>query len=264
MISRPSSRSTSSTRSAGCTQVGPPARRCRGHPVAVGHHVGADLGQPALRGAFGVVDAGGAVGQVDGHADRRLRPVVARRVTAPVGQRGFDCAAGDIGQQRGGPVQCRHRDGRVDGAFVAAARLAGQVQPALGARHRGGIPHRGLQQHVGGGVAHLGGARAHDAADGRGRDVVDDQHVAGVELALDVVERDDRLPRLGEPHVEAAGDQAAVVGVHRVTELEHHVVRDVDGGRDGADAAQQQPPLHPPRRHRGRVDAGHRAQRRTG
>ena len=59
----------------GLAQVGPPTRRGRRHPVAVGHHVGADLGQPALRGAVGVVDACGAVGQVDGHADRRLRPV---------------------------------------------------------------------------------------------------------------------------------------------------------------------------------------------
>ena len=103
-------------------------------------------------------------------------------------------------------------------AFVASARLAGQVQAPLGARHRGGIPDRGLQQHVGGGVAHLGGARAHHAADRGGGDVVDDEHVGGVEAALDVVEGDDRLPRLGEPHPEAAGDQAAIVGVHRVAE----------------------------------------------
>ena len=59
----------------GLAQIGPPARRGRRHAVAVDHHVGADLGQPALGGAVGVVDACGAVRQVDGHADRRLRPV---------------------------------------------------------------------------------------------------------------------------------------------------------------------------------------------
>ena len=52
---------------------------------------------------------------------------LARRVTAPVSQFGFDCAAGDIGQQRGGPVQGRDRHGRIHGALVAAARLARQV-----------------------------------------------------------------------------------------------------------------------------------------
>ena len=93
----------------------------------------------------------------------------------------------------GAPVQRGDRNGGVDGAFVAAARLAGQVQPPLGPRHRGGIPDRGLEQHVGGAVAHLGGARAHHTADRRGRDVVDDQYVGGVQLALDVVEGDDRL-----------------------------------------------------------------------
>ena len=71
------------------------------------------------------------------------------------------------------------------------------MQPALGARYRGGIPHRGFEQHVGGAVAHLGGARAHHAADRRRGDVVDDQHVGGIEAALDVVEGDDRLARVG-------------------------------------------------------------------
>ncbi len=111
----------------GFAQVGPPARRSRRHPVAVGHHVGADLSQPALRSAVGVVDTCDAVGQVDGHADRRLGPVLARRVTAPVGELGFDCAARDIGQKRGGSVQSCAGDGRIDGALVAAARLARQV-----------------------------------------------------------------------------------------------------------------------------------------
>ena len=71
MISRPSSRNTSSTRSAGSRRSGRQLGGVAVTAVAVGHHVGADLGQPALCGAVGVVDACGAVGQVDGHADRR-------------------------------------------------------------------------------------------------------------------------------------------------------------------------------------------------
>lgn len=43
-------------------------------------------------------------------------------------------------------------------------------------------------------------------------------------------------------------------------EFEHHVVGHIDRGRDGADTRQQQAALHPPRRHRGRVDTGDRTQ----
>ena len=103
------------------------------------------------------------------------------------------------------------------------------MQAPLRARHGGGIPDRGLEQHIGGAVANLGGARAHHTTDRRGSDIVDDQDVGWIEAALDVVEGDHRLPRFSEPHSEAAGDQAAVVCVHRMPDLEHHVVGHVDG-----------------------------------
>ena len=159
-----------------------PTGSCRGPPVAAPPRPGrraAEVGAPTRRG--------------DGERspDRRVSstraPIwVSRRTVAPVGvahpamrsgrstahaapaagdqsSRGgsprqsvsvrFDGAAGDLGQQRGAAVECGHRDGGVDGALVAAAGLADQMQPALRARHRRRIPDRGLQQHVGGAVA---------------------------------------------------------------------------------------------------------------
>ena len=71
IFSRPSSRSTSSTRSAGCLRSG---RQLGGTTVtiAVGlRHATADLGQPPHGGTRRVVDAGHPVGQVHRHADRR-------------------------------------------------------------------------------------------------------------------------------------------------------------------------------------------------
>ena len=112
-------------------------------------------------------------------------------------------------------------------------------------------------------MPHFGGARAHDAADARRGLVVDDEDVAWVQLAFDVVQGDDRLPRLGEPDDETTGDSAAVIGVHGMAEFEHDVVRHINGGRDRPDATEQESPLHPPRRHRGRIDAGHRAESET-
>jgi len=48
-------------------------------------------------------------------------------------------------------------------------------------------------------------------------------------------------------------------GVHRLAELEHHVVGDVDDRADRADAAAAQPLLDPQRRLGRRVDAAHAA-----
>ena len=231
ILSSPSSRSTSSTRSAGCTrsgrQLGGVTTRIAGSapssstraPIWVSRFTAApgSYSTPAIRsGRSNRIRTGGG------------RPVLARRIATPVGQPRLDGAAGDLGQQRRAAVECGHRDGGVHRTLVAPAGLADQMQSPHGARHRGRIPHRGLQQDVGGVVVDLGGARAHHAADGRGGHVVDDQHVTGIELALDVVEGDHGLPRFGEPHREVAVDAAAVVGVHRMAEFEHHVVGDVD------------------------------------
>ena len=57
------------------------------------------------------------------------------------------------------------------------------------------------------------------------------------------------------------GDGVAVEGVHRLAELEHHVVGDVDGQGDAADGGLRQPAAHPPRARRGRVEALHRDHR---
>ena len=56
-----------------------------------------------------------------------------------------------------------------------------------------------------------------------------------------------------------AFEQAIVVGVQRLSLLEHHVVGDVDDGGDRADAAALEPLLHPCGRGRLRVDAFDRA-----
>ena len=247
----------------GLTDVGPPARRRRGEPVAVDADRRADLCQPFLGGAGRIVDSGGAVGQIQPHADRRMRPVLGRRLASPVGQARLDGAAGDVGEQCGAPVQRGDRHRGVDRALVATTRLAVQVQPTLRARHRSRIPHRRLEQHIGGGVADLGGPRTHHATDSGRGGVVDDQHVGGIQGAFDVVERDHRLTRFGETHPEATADEATVVRVHRMPQFEHHVVRHVHGRRDRPDPGQQQTALHPPRRHRMRVDAGHRPQPET-
>ena len=56
-------------------------------------------------------------------------------------------------------------------------------------------------------------------------------------------------------HDAAAIEVLEVEGVHRLTHLEHHVVRDVNDNADWPDAGRPQPSGHPGRRARHIVDA---------
>ena len=90
--------------------------------------------------------------------------------------------------------------------------------------------------------ADLGVAPAHDAADrGRALGVGDHEHV-GVERALDAVERAQRLarPRAAD-HERRPRQPFEIERVHRLAELEHHVVGDVDDVVDRADAGGVEP-----------------------
>ena len=134
----------------------------------------------------------------------------------------------------------RHR--RVDAALEPPRRLRAQLVAPRRARHRHGVEVGALDQQVRGRGRHLGRRAAHDAREAEhaaraltARGVRDEQ-VLGVERAVLVVERRQALLRLGPAHDDGAGDLGRVVGVERLAELEHHVVGDVDGERDGAHA----------------------------
>ncbi len=100
--------------------------------------------------------------------------------------------------------------------------------------------------HLGVGAAHRAGQRLRPAH------VLDDQ-VIGDERPLLAVERDQRLAVARAPHPEqSALDPVQVEGVHRLTELEHHVVGDVDHVADAPHAAALQTTPEPRRR---RADA---------
>ncbi len=109
---------------------------------------------------------------------------------------------------------------------------------------------RGLEHHPRRPVVDLGGRAAHDAGDADRPVRAVGDHTVRVgpcaEHPLDVVERDERLARAGGADAEDRPRQAVeVVGVGRLTELEHHVVRRVDhvgdrphtGQREAADDA---------------------------
>ena len=188
------------------------------------------------------------------------------RSGADVGAPGRDRAAAVLDEQRRDPLGRDRRQLRVDRALEPAGRLAGQLVPPGAAGDRRGVEVRRLDHDVDrvGAGPDLRGRPAHHAREADRAGVVGDEQVVGVEAALHVVEGGERLARLRPPHHDGPGQPRRVVGVQRLAQLQHHVVGDVDDQRDGAHPGPEEPPLHPPRRRRRRVDpvdaAGHEAQ----
>ena len=67
--------------------------------------------------------------------------------------------------------------------------------------------------------------------------LVADQQQVGLEVEHLAVQQRELLAGAREAHDDGAVEQAIVVRVQRLAELEHHVVGDVDDGGDRADAA---------------------------
>ena len=156
------------------------------------------------------------------------------------------------------PLGGRSGQGRVHTALEALRRLGDEPVPARRPGDGGRVEVGRLDQYVGRRRVHLGGLPAHDPRDGeRHVAAVGDEQVLGVQGAHDVVEGRQCLPRPGASDLDGAAQPGDVEGVQRLPQLEHDVVRHVDGERDRPHPHLGQAPLHPGGRRRGRVDAAH-------
>ena len=129
---------------------------------------------------------------------------------------------------------------------------------ARGARQREGVEVGRLDDHRRGGTRQLAGGAPHHTGEPDRAGVVGDDQVGRVERAHDVVERGQLLPRLGLPDHDRPVQLVGVVGVQGLPGLEHHVVGDVDGQRDGAHPGQLHPARQPARAGPVGVEAGDR------
>src|SRR5690606_16176036 len=134
------------------------------------------------------------------------------------------------------------------GAEVVAPRAAGNGP---------GPPEGGLDVDVAGVVGDGGGVAAHDAGQRFDGLVVGDHAHLLIDRDGVAVEQLERFARAAPAHLQAAVDLVEVEDVRGATELEHHVVGDVDQGRHAALAAARQALDHPGRRLRPGVDATH-------
>ena len=85
----------------------------------------------------------------------------------------------------------------------------------------------------------------HDAGETNGLLVVRDHEHRVIHRDVAPVEKSQRFARARAAHDDAAIDFAPVIGVHRLAELEHHVVRDVDDRVDRTQTRASQPFPHP-------------------
>ncbi|MNZ51454.1 hypothetical protein D3C78_692690 [compost metagenome] len=107
-------------------------------------------------------------------------------------------------------------------------------------------------------VAGVGGDAAvlatHHAGDGQGALVVGDHQGVGAQGHFLAVQQHQLLASLGHAHADAALDLGKIEGMHRLAQLEHHVVGHVDCRVDGAHVGTAQTLDHPQRSRARQVD----------
>ena len=166
-----------------------------------------------------------------------------------------DGGAADVGGQLAEPGGRQVDDLRVAALLEAGRRLGAQAEPARGAADRRGIEPGHLEQHLGGG-RRRSRTTAPPMIPAMPTGVSSASQISR-SSAVSVRSTSSRVtsvsPARGPPDPQpAARDLGQVVGMVRLTELEHHVVRDVDQRVDRAHAEMGQPLLHPVRRRRRR------------
>ena len=227
----------------------------------------ADLLERAAHLLRRVLDAHEPGGLGDLERDRLPRSRLGGAVE--VAHRGVGGAAAQLDQQVDDPLRRDRRQQRVDAALEPLGGLAGELVPARRAGDGDLVEVGRLDEHVRRGVADLGRRAAHDAGEAehaaaRAVGRVGDQEVLGVQRAVGVVQGGEALAGRGPADHDRGRDLGEVVGVQRLPEVEHHVVRDVDGQGDRPHAGALEAVLHPRGRGRGRVDAAHDARDERG
>ncbi|MCY1416514.1 hypothetical protein D9M71_320210 [compost metagenome] len=94
----------------------------------------------------------------------------------------------------------------------------------------------------------------HHTGDGQGAVMVGDHQGVGAQGNFLAVQQNEFLALFCHAHANATVDFGEVEGVHGLTELEHHVVGDVDSSIDGANVGATQALDHPQRGRAGQVD----------
>ena len=185
-----------------------------------------------------------------------------------VGDAGIDGASAIFEEKLDRTLGSNRGKLRVRAALETLRGLRVQLVSARAAGDGHRIEVCSLEQHVSRAFANLGVGTTHDTGDADnartlslGR--VGDQQILRVELALFLVQGHQRLARAGTAHDDRGGQVAQVVGVHRLTEVKHDVVSNVDGQRQRSHARGLETLDHPARSRSVGVRAAHDASNET-
>ena len=146
------------------------------------------------------------------------------------------CGARKLADQPRRDALAAHRQLRVELLLEPRGRLRAQSEGVRRRQDVRPVPGCRLEQHPIGGVRDLGHLPAHHAGDSPGGLLlVGDQDHLRVERALDAVQGGDALTVAGRADDQLVPrDAIEVIGVERLADQQHHVVRDVDDVRDRA------------------------------
>ena len=236
------------------TQIWTPARRGDGEfAVAAAGHNAADVGENVGDAVDVHIETGhtGHFGSLEVNDLRTRRVIHIVRMLAGL-------AVTVLGHELGGHLSRSRLQLGVDATLETTGCFRRNLVATSGTGDGHLIEVRGLQQDVlsvGGHLAvqsthHTGKAEDTRAAFAIRR--ISDEQIFSAQVMFLAVQRGELLTLVGTTHNDWALELIEVVGVHRLTEIEHHVVGHVHGQRDGAHASTNQAATHPA----GRVGVG--------
>jgi len=164
-------------------------------------------------------------------------------------------AACDLEQELARALHRTQLQSRIHAALVMLARIGLQAEAAGAALDGRRCEKRDFQENITGAGGDCGARAPHDAGKPHGSVAVgDDEHVRA-EIHRACIEKLQTLCGARMPNADLAAERREIIGVHRLAELEQHVVRDIDDGADAAHVRAVQPRAQPRRCQRLIVDA---------
>ncbi len=174
---------------------------------------------------------------------------------------GAGFATGDFQQQASGPLHGFTGQLPVHTTLVAVRSVSMQTIGTRLAGHRNGVEERAFQENIAGTGSHAAVLATHDTGDCQRALVIGNDQRVGTQADFLTVEQNELLALLGHAHTNPAVDFGQIKRMQRLTQLQHHVVGDVDSGIDAAHVGTTQTLDHPQRGRTRQVDiADHTAQ----
>ncbi len=161
---------------------------------------------------------------------------------------------GDFQQQASGALHGFTGQLPVHATLVSVRSIGVQAVGTGLARHSDLVKERTFQEHVARGRGHTAVLTTHYAGNRQSTSMVGDHQRIAAQADFLTVEQYQLLALFRHTHADAAIDFGEIERVQRLTQLEHHVVGDVDGSVDTAHFGAAQSFNHPQRGRPGQVN----------